>query len=116
MKREMVLGNRGTGKTTKLIDFSSETGYRLIVPSKNEQDSVLRQALAMNVSIPKPIDIKSVPKTIQGEGIIIDDPLLMFRMLFDFRNPIYGISLDTTGFTDITFLNIKEPNVYDSLV
>ena len=50
-----VIGGRGSGKTTKLIKMSAETGYPIVVTDSIRREDLLSLAKTLNFKIPLPI-------------------------------------------------------------
>ena len=55
---EIIIGERGSGKTTELIKRSAETGSYILTATKNMAKCIYLSALDMGHHIPYPITIK----------------------------------------------------------
>lgn len=75
-----AISGRQTGKTTKLILLSAQTGGTIITFNRETAKSILLKANKMGVSIPEPIDIEKLMSeayrnSISGNmsNVIVDD-------------------------------------------
>lgn len=67
---KIINAERGTGKTIKLIKKSAQTGYPILVATKNSIRYIQEKALALNVIIPMPICVGDLyTNHITGKGI-----------------------------------------------
>lgn len=57
---KILLGNRGCGKTSKLIKVSANENKHIICSSKERCNFIERQAKLMRLEIPKPLTIDEV--------------------------------------------------------
>lgn len=57
---EPIIGKRGSGKTTKLIIESAETGEYIVVANGREAQEVSRMAKEMNFKIPFPLTYREL--------------------------------------------------------
>lgn len=92
-----IIKERGTGKTTELIKKSSETGYYIIVTSRNDAMNVFNLARSMNIHIPFPITVEGyLMHKMQGsyvENVLIDDVDNILKAIF------YDVIIDTCTLT-----------------
>lgn len=74
---KIIVGGRASGKTTKLIQESAETGRRILTYNKESVERICCQALGLGYDIPTPLSVNDLkPETkaeIKKQGIIIDD-------------------------------------------
>lgn len=79
---KIIVGGRASGKTTKLIQESAETGCRILTFNKETAKEIFWQAQSLGYDIPMPLSVKDLeridlyPETkaeIKKQGIIIDD-------------------------------------------
>lgn len=64
---------RGQGKTTALIYTSACTGYPIIVGTECKKRFIMGKAMALGVSIPEPISVKSQTRGLKLPGVLIDE-------------------------------------------
>lgn len=62
----MIVGGRGSGRTTEMIRYSSESNVPLAVGSEHERRRIVHQAYAMGVDIPTPVVIGQLPRAMMG--------------------------------------------------
>lgn len=74
---KIILGGRASGKTTKLIQESAETGRRILTHNKETAREIWWQAQSLGYDIPIPLTVMDLkPGTraeIKKQGILIDD-------------------------------------------
>lgn len=73
---KIIVGGRASGKTTKLIKESAETGYRIIAFSKDAAKEIYMQAKDLGYDILRPISVKEyvlAPDSFEQDGVLIDD-------------------------------------------
>lgn len=73
---KIIVGGRASGKTTKLIQESAETGYRIIAFSKDAAKEIYMQAKGLGYDILRPISVMEyvlAPDSFEQDGILIDD-------------------------------------------
>lgn len=74
---KIILGGRASGKTTKLIQESAETGRRILTHNKEAARGIWWQAQSLGYDIPIPLTVMDLkPGTraeIKKQGILIDD-------------------------------------------
>lgn len=74
---KIILGGRASGKTTKLIQESAETGRRILTHNKELAREIWWQAQSLGYDIPIPLTVMDLkPGTraeIKKQGILIDD-------------------------------------------
>ena len=96
----LIVGGRGSGKTTYLIEESDATGYYIIVRDKQTASQVFEMAIKMKKNIPFPITYEEfVDKQYYGEGIsgFLLDEVISFLQYLSGRVPIYSGTLTPTG-------------------
>jgi len=72
-KMNIIVGGRGTGKTTKLIYTSSVLNTPILVHSKKEADRILEMADGLNCEIPEPVVFGEHKNKHYTNGILIDN-------------------------------------------
>ncbi len=109
MSTHITIGDRRSGKTTKLIKRSAAEGFYILAASKNQASIIFKQAKDMGLDIPYPItpsDILTLSKTrgsiIQLRGVLIDEGLELIRSMLG-GIPVHEITLTDTG--DIAYLH-----------
>lgn len=79
---KIIVGGRASGKTTKLIQESAETGCRILTHNKKSASEIYWQAKDLGYDIPTPLSVMNLqridlyPETkteIKKQGILIDD-------------------------------------------
>lgn len=73
---KIILGGRASRKTTKLIQESAETGYRIVTFSHDAAREIYMQAKDMGYDILRPISAMEYvlkPNSFEQDGILIDD-------------------------------------------
>lgn len=79
---KIIVGGRASGKTTKLIQESAETGCRILTLNKESARGICWHAQSLGYDIPTPLSVMDLerinlyPETkaeIKKQGIIIDD-------------------------------------------
>lgn len=82
---KIILGGRASGKTTKLIQESAETGRRILTYNKETAREIWWQAQSLGYDIPIPLTVMDLkPGTraeIKKQGILIDDIETTLRAL-----------------------------------
>ena len=89
----VIIQNRGTGKTTHAIITSSETGATIITHNMMIAKEVLKQAEYLGCNIPKPMSINQYLNTItKPEKIIIDELELVLGEVLNSKIELITIS------------------------
>lgn len=77
---KMIIGERQSGKTTKLLEQSAESRFPIVVSNKYEKDKLIRMAADLGLEIPEPIIfyinpcINTTMEKIRGQrGILVDN-------------------------------------------
>ena len=75
---KIILGGRASGKTTKLIQESAETGRRILTHNKKTAREIWWQAQSLGYNIPIPLSVMDLQRIetkaeIKKQGILIDD-------------------------------------------
>ena len=73
---KIIVGGRASGKTTKLIQESAKTGYRIIAFSKDAAKEIYMQAKDLGYDILRPISVMEyvlAPNSFEQDGVLIDD-------------------------------------------
>lgn len=104
---DIYLGGRQSGKTTKLIQMSAETGAIIVVGTYPMAKYVMSMAINMGLEIPEPISYKDLIKRAHYDHLtrryLIDEA----QMLFDWLN-VNAVTITTDG--HICELKGVEPN------
>lgn len=86
MSTQITIGDRRSGKTTKLIKRSAEEGSYILAASKAQANIIFKQAKDMGLNIPYPITPSDVSKgmgirgtNIRRKGVLIDEGLELLR-------------------------------------
>lgn len=108
MKTEILIGGRMTGKTTKAIKKSNETGARILVANHSQVKFVLDLAKDLKIKIKKPITPEylmnsgmkgtSYRNSVIKDGIIIDEGKLVLSSIL--RAPIRMITISDRDAAD----------------
>jgi hypothetical protein len=95
---KIILDNRGSGKTKKLILESAETGAVIVAINYSMVQYCLRFARHLNVKIPEPITfsdfISGHYRTRDIPGLLIDDADVLIRRLsqrFEVKTVVFNI-------------------------
>lgn len=59
---KLMIMDRGTGKTTKLIHTSEVTGYPIVAPTHHIAENIKYQAKKFDCKIPEPIVVTDIPR------------------------------------------------------
>ena len=73
---KIIKGERGSGKTTKLIEQSYIYGYKIVVATDMQKQSIQKKAEDMGLKIPSPItydEIIANNEDYWGEDVLIDE-------------------------------------------
>lgn len=111
---------RQTGKTTKLIEISSETGMTIVTNNYSQRNFIMEQAIRMGKQIPKPITYSELlsesyfpRKKITGRDILLDDFEChiedIIKCAFPNNNVKYMTSSIGSNY-DMTTLELFHPN------
>lgn len=95
----LIDGERGSGKTTKLIYTSEMTGYPIVTQNSRSVDYIQKQAQELNAKIPKPMTVREFlsMKGIRLEKILLDEG---FSIIKDALKSYFGgIDVATVTFT-----------------
>ena len=109
----IILGERCSGKTTRLIEKSAETGAVIVAVTVGACDCIKHQAAMMKLEIPNPISARQLVKLrhdsmngnalnvillndIQKRGILIDDAELVLSVILNDWN-IHEMTLSDTS-------------------
>lgn len=91
----VVIQNRGTGKTTHAIITSSKTGATIITHHEMAAREVYNKAKSLGCYIPKPMSINQyylTPEHNKPEKIIIDELEAVLRQVLDSKIELITIS------------------------
>lgn len=90
----VIIQNRGTGKTTHAIITSSKTGATIITHNMMIAKEVLKQAEYLGCNIPKPMSINQYlnTKINKPEKIIIDELELVLGEVLNSKIELITIS------------------------
>ena len=73
---KIIVGGRASGKTTKLIQESAETGYRIIAFNHDAARQIYMKAKDLGYDILRPISVMEyvlAPNSYEQDGVLIDD-------------------------------------------
>lgn len=74
---KIIVGGRASGKTTKLIKESAETGYRIVTSNEGAARAIYMQAKDLGYDILRPISVMEYvlapPNSFEQDGVLIDD-------------------------------------------
>lgn len=73
---KIIVGGRASGKTTKLIQESAETGYRIVTFNHDAAKEIYMQAKDLGYDILRPISAMEyvlAPNSFEQDGILVDD-------------------------------------------
>lgn len=106
---EIIIGERGSGKTTELIKRSAETGSCILVATKMMAACVYTDAVHGGYNIPYPITIMEY---LNGEfdkrtPILIDELDLVLGSIFNFEK-VEAVTLTKREYPNITYLEKQE--------
>lgn len=102
---EYIFGARQSGKTTKLIRRSDETGAYILVANKSTASLIFKQAKMNDYNIPYPITIDdmlscTVNKSVWSKGILIDELDMILSSLFN-GVPIRAVTITQQKITSL---------------
>ena len=96
----LLIQDRQSGKTTKLIYTSEATGFRIITMNKQNVEAILNLANSLGCIIPQPMTYteyreKNKCKCMQDNGILIDELVPMLDIILDnyFNTHVYTATL-----------------------
>ncbi len=83
-----IIKEREAGKTTELIKKSSETGYYIIVATRQHARNLFNLAKSMNINIPFPITVEEYFRSDKLHGsyiknVLIDDVDEILKTIFN---------------------------------
>ena len=99
---QITIGERCSGKTTKLIKRSAAEGSYILVATKCQAEKIAKQAREMGFDIPYPVTVEDYFKykfrgsDITRKGILIDEVDLVLQYIFA-GIPIREITLTDRG-------------------
>lgn len=132
MIEKLIFGDRGSGKTTELIEESAKTGAYIVVPTRIRARNVFRSAKELGLNIPYPLTVnemiyESPSSDIFQKGILIDNLESILCYLFDYIT-IHAATIDYTALDvgvmdnfgsrmiqDLSELRINAPDSMDIL-
>lgn len=98
-----LIGERCSGKTTRLIERSAKEGIYILAPTKNTARCIADQAKEMGLDIPFPLTVgeylrgnKFQGSSIRRDGLLIDDLDMVLHQLFG-GIPIREVTLTDRG-------------------
>lgn len=100
----IILGNRGSGKTTELVRYASENKIQLLVPYWHTKEYVNRVAEEMGatVSVMSAEDYKSIPISKRPKSVVIDEIGIFLKSVLG--TDVDCISVDGSEQTSVIFL------------
>ena len=100
---QITIGERQSGKTTKLIKRSAAEGSYILAVNKHQASAIFKQASEMGVKIPFPVTIDEVLnyKNMEGrdmyqKGILIDESVSVLEYIFK-GIPIHELTITDYG-------------------
>ena len=111
---QITIGERCSGKTTKLIKRSAAEGSYILVATKHQASAIFKQASEMGFDIPYPVTVEDYfnykfrGSDITRKGILIDEVDLILQYIFA-GIPIREITLTDRGNIGSIFIP-KEPD------
>lgn len=98
---DIIIGKRGSGKTTELIKRSNKTGCYILTDSNAGARFISEAARDMVLDIPFPVTLREYLQgnkfqgsSIRRDGLLVDDADLVFQYL------LYGIPINAVTITD----------------
>lgn len=114
----IISGNRGSGKTTRIIKRSAETGYPIIVSNKSNAMMLKEKAFKLGVSIPEPYiyDVYHIDNSIKELSMTQNkDTKFIIDEVYYFVKQALGINLDTVSMTTDESIAIPRENIISKL-
>lgn len=103
---DIIVGSRGSGKSTELIKMSAETGLYILTGTKSQAEYLFNQARELGLNIPFPVTWEDYVKGrlqgtyIQKDGVLIDEAShILSRALQGI--PIKAVTWTKAGFRDL---------------
>lgn len=104
---KIIVGDRGTGRTTELIKESARTGARIVCLSNSVINEIVNRAIQLKYNIKTPI-IYSKCSLYHNDNFLFDDINFLISNYFNVDiNRIEGISIYTDKQSTIKNLNIS---------
>lgn len=97
MDQQIIIGNKGSGKTTEIIKLSAENRRYILVGDKIEADNLIKLATKLGLVIPYPVTIQEVGSgklkgtSIRRDGLYVDNALDLLENII--AVPIAGVSV-----------------------
>ena len=80
----MLIQDRGSGKTTKLIHASEATGFRILTNTYQQAEYIMKMAEEMKCVIPEPMCYRRYKECkFKDKGILIDEVKIMLDEILD---------------------------------
>jgi hypothetical protein len=85
---ELILGSRGSGKTTELIKRSAASGLYILTGTKKQADCIFDRAKRMGYDIPYPVTWSKFKNdhfrdsSIRRDGLLIDEAGWLLSYIF----------------------------------
>lgn len=95
----IITGGRSSGKTTRAIKLSAETGQYILVKSHVEAVYIMEMARKLNLTIPYPVTAREIIKrssqnsSIRRDGIIVDNVVSVLENILGVK--IASATVDT---------------------
>lgn len=78
----LIIGDRQTGKTSKLIRISAAEGRYIVVPTEGMKRSVARQAREMGLNIPYPVCSAELPFHVRfHSSVLVDEAQMLLETI-----------------------------------
>ncbi len=100
---ELIIQDRGTGKTIGVICASHQFGYPIVAPNRGMVEEIKRKAKKMNISIPDPITVNDLRNGMKKEctgyeKVLIDE---VYPILGDALKCYLGCEVVAATMTDV---------------
>ena len=111
---ELILGSRGSGKSTELIKRSAEEGLYILTSTRKQAEYLVEQAKKMGYNIPFPVTWEEFVEShfrgscIRRDGLLIDDAENLLPYIFK------GIPVKAVTWTKSEFKDLDSENYYKS--
>lgn len=112
---KIIVGGRASGKTTKLIQESAETGYRIIAFSHDAAREIYMQAKDLGYDILRPISVMEyvlAPDSFEQDGVLIDDLENTLETLFKQKMHAATFCAERMPLCEVSTRGTLPPNLY----
>lgn len=100
---ELVIQDRGTGKTTGVIVASHQFGYPIVTLNSCMVNEIIRKAKEMNLNIPTPITVNELRRGVKRDNRLYDKVLIdeVYPILEQALNHYLGCEVIAATMTDV---------------